>query len=318
MISGETPFIRPVFYRIPSLRALGRTEEIVLAQNSHELVTRFLSALDWSRGRHLVTTEGEFHSMDRQLRRLGEEGVEIDFVPVEPLSTLASRMASMVRRDTIGLLASTVLFQSASIVPNLTEAVEAAHRVGAQVLLDAYHGFRVVPQTIKELGPDPIFITAGGYKYAKWGEGCCWMRVPPGCQLRPVFTGWFSDFAHLDAPRSDAIGYGPAANRFAGSTYDPASHYRAAKVVEFFIQQGLTGEILRARYLRQTERLIAGLPELELLTPREPESRAGVRGVSHCRCNRNRGGFATGGGLCGRSGRYLATRTCAIHHRCGT
>ena len=250
-------------------------EEIVLAQNSHELVTRFLSALNWSRGKHLVTTAGEFHSMDRQLRRLMEAGVEVDFVAVQPVSTLAERMAAHVRPDTVGLLASTVLFQSASIVPNLRVAIESAQRVGAQVLLDSYHGFKIAPSTLEALGPDPIFVTAGGYKYAQWGEGCCWMRVPPGCELRPIFTGWFSDFAHLEGPRSAAIGYGPAASRFAGSTYDPSSHYRAARVVEFFHEQGLTGDQLRARSLLQTEQIINGLEPLELVTPRAPEARAG-------------------------------------------
>ena len=40
--------------------------------------------------------------------------------------------------------------------------------------------------------------------------------------------------------------------RFAGSTYDPASHYRAARVLDFFEERGLTPERLRESYLQQT------------------------------------------------------------------
>jgi kynureninase len=40
--------------------------------------------------------------------------------------------------------------------------------------------------------------------------------------------------------------------RFAGSTYDPTSHYRAARVLDFFAAQGLTPERLRKSYLQQT------------------------------------------------------------------
>jgi kynureninase len=40
--------------------------------------------------------------------------------------------------------------------------------------------------------------------------------------------------------------------RFAGSTYDPTSHYRAARVLDFFEEQGLTPERLRESYLAQT------------------------------------------------------------------
>ncbi|MCA9541158.1 MAG: aminotransferase class V-fold PLP-dependent enzyme, partial [Myxococcales bacterium] len=163
--------------------------DIALGQNAHELVTRFLSALDWDRRRHLVTTDGEFHSMRRQLRRLEETGVAVTWVKADPVDSLGERLAAAVRPDTAAVMASTVLFRTSAIVPHLSAAIDAAHRHGAQVLLDAYHAFNVVPQPRRALGADPVFIVGGGYKYAQWGEGCCWLRVPPGCTLRPVHTG---------------------------------------------------------------------------------------------------------------------------------
>lgn len=252
-------------------------EDIALGGSTHELVTRFLSALDLGRRRHLVTTGGEFHSLDRQLRRLAEAGVEVTFVAPEPVDTLAARLAAAVRPDTAALLASTVLFQTSAVVPGLAEAAAAAHRVGAEVLFDAYHAFQVVPFAVADFGPDPVFVVGGGYKYAQWGEGCCWLRVPPGCALRPAYTGWFSDFTRLEqARRGGPVPYGETgAMRFAGSTYDPASHYRAAAVAAFFDAQELTLERLRALSLRQTGRLIEALPELPLATPREPAARGG-------------------------------------------
>lgn len=258
-------------------------DQIALGQNTHELVTRFLSALDWRRGRHIVTTGGEFHSMRRQLVRLAEEGVEVEWVPVEPLATLGGRLARAVRPDTIGLMASTVLFRTSAIVPGLAEAVVAAQAVGAAVLLDAYHAYNVVPQPLDGLGPDPLFVVGGGYKYAQWGEGCCWLRVPPQSAHRPVYTGWFADFAGL-AGKQTRIGYGArGADRFAGSTYDPASHYRAAAVVGFFAEQGLGVERLRATSQRQTARLVAALPGLELASPRDPDARGGFVAFRHPR-----------------------------------
>ena len=38
------------------------------------------------------------------------------------------------------------------------------------------------------------FYLGGGYKYAMSGEGACFLAVPPGCELRPVDTGWFASF----------------------------------------------------------------------------------------------------------------------------
>lgn len=267
-----------------SLGPRAKADQIALGQNTHELVTRFLSALDWRRGRHLVSTAGEFHSMRRQLLRLAEAGVEIEWVPVEPLATLAGRMARAVRPDTVGLLASTVLFRTSAIVPGLAEAVAAAQRVGAAVLLDAYHAYNAVPQPLEALGPDPIFVCGGGYKYAQWGEGNCWLRVPPDSAHRPIYTGWFSDFAGLDGAQTGKIGYGATgADRFAGSTYDPASHYRAAAVVEFFAAHDLTIERLRATSRRQTARLVDALADLDLASPRDPDHRAGFVALRHPR-----------------------------------
>lgn len=264
-------------------RIIGAHEdEIALGQNTHELVVRFLSALDLAKRPHLVASAGEFHSMHRQLARLAEAGVEVTLVPVAPLDDLAARLARAVRDDTAALLVSSVLFESSSIVPDLPTAIAAAQRRGAEVLIDAYHAFSVVPFTVRELGPDPIFVTGGGYKYAQWGEGNCWLRVPRDTKLRPVYTGWFSDFASLSAPREGAlrVSYGPRpADRFAGSTYDPASHYRARAVIRFFEERGLDVASLRALSLRQTERILAGLEGYRIRTPRAPERRGGFVAV---------------------------------------
>ena len=244
------------------------SHQIALGQNSHELVCRFLSALDWSR-KKIVTTDGEFHSMSRQLSRLAEAQVEVVWIPANPVGTLAERLAAAVDEQTAAVMVSTVLFQTASVVPHLELTIAAAEQCGAHVLLDAYHAYGALPNTTPDVGGTNAFVTGGGYKYAQWGEGVCWMRVPEGCQLRPVFTGWFSDFAGLEAEQSGEIGYGQTpADRFAGSTYDPISHYRAARVIEFFERQGMDMQALRARSLCQTQSIIDQLDGYEVLTPR--------------------------------------------------
>ncbi len=251
----------------------GAPEDVALAQNTHELLTRFLSALPWKERRHLVTTDGEFHSMRRQLARLEEEGVQVTRVSAAEPHTLAERLAAAIRPDTAALLASTVLFETSTVVPSLSAACEAAHRVGAEVLLDAYHHVRALPWTEIDAR---AFVTGGGYKYAQWGEGVCFLRVPVGCALRPVYTGWFSDFASLAAPQQGPTRYGSTgADRFAGSTYDPTSHYRARAVIRFHEAQAMTTEALRVISLRQTARLIDALEGYEVLTPRDDASRGG-------------------------------------------
>jgi kynureninase len=223
-----------------------RSGEIALGQNTHELVTRLLSALPLAERPKLVTTDGEFHTIRRQIDRLGEAGLAIVKVTARPAGSLTERLAAVVDGRTACVLVSSVLFETAEIVPALDVIARACDRDGATLLVDAYHHLNVVPFDITALGLDGAFVTGGGYKYCQLGEGNAFLRVPPGCQLRPVLTGWFSEFDALEQRADDpGVEYGRGAARFAGATYDPVSHYRGAAVFAFHVAQGLTVPRLR-------------------------------------------------------------------------
>ena len=245
---------------------------VALGQNTHELVTRVLSALPLAARPRLVTTSGEFHTIRRQLDRLSEESVEVVKVSAPPASTLAERLISEVDDRTAAVLVSCVLFQNAHIVPGLGGVLEACERVGAELLVDAYHSTNVAPLSLPAEGLDGAFIVGGGYKYMQMGEGNCWLRFPRDCRLRPVLTGWFSEFATLAddkvaSERSDGesrVAYSDGPTRFAGATYDPTSHYRAAAVLDFFTEQDLTQDRLRACSQHQIGLLVNEFDALDL------------------------------------------------------
>ncbi len=240
--------------------------DIALGANTHELVVRLLSALPLGERPRIVTTDGEFHTLRRQFDRHAEEGLEIVRVTAEPLDTVAARLADAIDGRTALTAVSSVFFRSARIVPGLAEVAAVCRQRGAAFLVDAYHSLDVVPFSIPAMGLQDAFVVGGGYKYCQLGEGNCFLRLPPGCELRPVVTGWFAEFDLLshrhDPKRGVAYGAGPA--RFAGSTYDPTSHYRAAAVFDFFEQRGLEPELLRRVSQHQVGRLIAGFDGLDL------------------------------------------------------
>ncbi len=239
--------------------------DIALGQNTHELITRLLSSLPIGKRPKLVTSDGEFHTIRRQLDRLAEEGLAIVKVAARPAHTLADRLADVVDDRTACVLVSSVLYETAEIVPGLDIVARACGRHAATLLVDAYHHVNVVPFDIRALGLGEAFITGGGYKYCQLGEGNCFLRVPPECRLRPVLTGWFSEFGALEeAGRLDRIEYGAGAARFAGATYDPVSHYRAASVFAFHVEQGLTPERLREISRRQVGLLKRAFESLDI------------------------------------------------------
>jgi kynureninase len=241
---------------------------IGLGLNTHDLVVKFLSGLDWRRSTRprLVTTDGEFHSLRRQLARLAEECVTVERVPAEPVDTLAERLADAIDDDTLAVSVSAVLFETARIVPHLGDLAAACADQGVELLVDAYHALGCVPFPSPALGLTTAWVTGGGYKYLQLGEGNAFLRLPAhGAEMRPVVTGWFAEFTALsNDERPDLVPYGPGGDRFASGTYDPASNYRAARVIRFWDDHGLTPELLRASYQHQLQVLATAFDTLDL------------------------------------------------------
>lgn len=238
---------------------------VTLGPNTHELLVRLLSALDWSHRPRIVTTDGEFHSARRQLARIREAGVAVDALPAAPVDDLAARLAAAVDHRTAAVVVSKVLFESGRIVPDLDVVAAACRRHGVALVVDAYHAVNVVDWVLADDDLADAFVLGGGYKYVQAGEGACFLRWPAGCGLRPVVTGWYAEFGELEeAPVAGTAAYGPGPERFAGATYDPTSHYRAARVLRFFEEQELSPARLRAHNQRQVDRLRQGVRALDL------------------------------------------------------
>jgi kynureninase len=262
----ERAFARADQVRDGFTRLLGdRGDGIALAPNTHELVVRLLSALPLRARPRLVTTDGEFHTIRRQLDRLAEEGVEVVRVPEAPLETVAERVAAEVNDRTAAVLVSLVFYDSGRIARGLDQVAASCRRHGTALLVDAYHALNVVPVSLAELDLLDAYVVGGGYKYCQLGEGNGFLRLPPGCTLRPVITGWFSEFTALaDREHPGRVAYGEGGDRFAGATYDPSSHYRGAAVFRFFREQGLTPDLLRRVSRHQIGALAAGFDALDL------------------------------------------------------
>lgn len=246
---------------------------ICLGSSTHDLLVRWLSALPLRARPRLCTTDGEFHSARRQLARLEEEGIAIVRVAAHPADTVGERLSAVLDDRTAAVIASTVFFGSGEIAGGLDALAQACAARGVALLLDAYHQLNVVPFSLRAQGIESAFVTGGGYKYCQLGEGNCFLRAPADCDLRPAITGWFAEFDAL-AEQSSRVAYGPLRTRFAGATYDPTSHYRAAEVFDFFSDLQLNPALLREVSQHQVGLLRDGIDALEL--PSELIARADV------------------------------------------
>jgi kynureninase len=275
------PLVDAVGRRVLTRLGFPEGDAIAFGESTHTLVFRLLSC--FPNDARVVSTTSEFHSLYRQLRRLQEDGLRVTWVDASSREGLADRLLAAARAGSDLFMLSAVLFEDAHVVPRLGEIVEAAVASGATVLVDAYHAFNVVPLS---WGParDKLFVTAGGYKYAQFGEGVCFLRFPADTPLRPRSTGWFADFGSLESPRgavSERVGYGEKGARFSGATFDPTAFYRADAALEVFDRHGLGTAELRAISSEQTGHIVARLSEcgIPLLSATDPARRGGFVAV---------------------------------------
>lgn len=243
----------------------GGDAPIALGPATHDLLIKWISALPFRERPRIVTTDLEFHALRRQLDRFGEAGLEVVKIAALPAESIGERVAVAVDDRTAAAFVSAVFYRNAHVAGGLDRALAACDRVGARLLVDAYHALNVLPFDLASWGIEGAAVTGGGYKYLQLGEGNAFLRLPPDDDLRPVVTGWFAEFDALThSHRPDEVAWGSLGSRFAGATYDPTSHYRASEVFDFFTERGLTVEVLAESYRHQVALLAERFDALDL------------------------------------------------------
>jgi selenocysteine lyase/cysteine desulfurase len=243
--------------RVAAELRLPSPDSLAFAPNTHELVLRLMSCLP--ERPHILTTDSEFHSFERQARRLEEDGlVTVERVPSEPFATFTERFLAAAKAEPHLVFFSHVFFNSGFVVPELP-ALVAALPASALICIDGYHGFCAVPTDLSAIASRAFYL-AGGYKYAMAGEGACFLHVPASAAtLRPRNTGWFAAFGALEEKQAGRVPYAAHGARFFGATFDPSGLYRLDAVLRWREEQGLTTERVRAHAHALQRRFLAGL-----------------------------------------------------------
>ena len=238
--------------------SLPSSDSLVFAPNTHEFVLRLFSCLP--ERAHVVTTDSEFHSFERQSRRLEEEGlIKVTRVPSEPFASFNERFSAAAQQADL-VFFSHVFFNSGAVVQQLDSLVDSLPK-SAMVVIDGYHGFCAVPTSLQRLSQRAFYL-AGGYKYAMSGEGACFMHVPPSAlDLRPRNTGWFAAFDALAGKRAGEVPYSKGAMRFMGATFDPSGLFRFNATMRWRKEVKLSTADTRAHAHSLQHHFVSALPE---------------------------------------------------------
>jgi kynureninase len=221
------------------------------------------TAADWP-GTHYFWTE--------QVRRHGGELVVVPF-DEDGVTVSTERLVDAIDDHTLLVSVSLVQFRTSALL-DLAPVVDAAHRHGALVLLDAYQAAGCLP--VNMTANDVDICVGGSVKFLCGGPGNGWLSVSPRLveTLRPAAVGWISH-AQPFAFEWDDIRYAEGIGRFAGGTPNVPAAYAAAPGYQAIVDIGI--DRIRERSMSLTQLLLDGALErgFTVRSPHDAQRRGG-------------------------------------------
>lgn len=221
--------------------------------------------------RQVVLTDREFPSAPwiwEACRRLGAEPViaRWDQSPESAIEALIDERTKLI-------CVTHGCFRTGAVL-DLARITKAAHRVGAEVIVDAYQTVGVVPIDVTEIGVD--YLLGGAHKWLCGALDSAFLYVRPDRSeaLQPVATGWMAGADPFSFEPATAFARGAA--RLGSGT--PAMLPALFSQIGLDLLAGIGIDEIRARSLELTGPIFdwARAEGIEVLTPDDPNRRGGV------------------------------------------
>ncbi|MCW5937541.1 MAG: aminotransferase class V-fold PLP-dependent enzyme [Fimbriimonadaceae bacterium] len=219
--------------------------EVVLRPNAGHALRTVLNAFPQGRPIQIVTTRGEFDSLDFILKTYAfRERARVTWVdpePTDPPTFREEKIADAVTDQTDLVVVSHAFFETGRFLTGLDEIVQRAHRHGAKILVDLYHSAGVVPLDFAALGAD--FGVGGCYKYLRGGPGAGWLALSPAVlsdeSFRSLDTGWFAKEATFGYEKSEQPRWAEGGDGWMESTPPVLVPYQARAGLELVLELGV-------------------------------------------------------------------------------
>jgi selenocysteine lyase/cysteine desulfurase len=178
----------------------GSKKEIAFTPSTTTGICFVAEGYPWCEGENVVTLGNEFPSNLYPWMNLASRGVETRLVPVDGVCPDVNRVLETCDERTRIIAISWVGYASGFRI-DVGEIVEAAHRRGILVLLDAIQGLGVFPMNVRDTNID--FLAADGHKWmlGPEGAGILYVRHDHLQTLRPLNVGWNSVVHKYDYSR---------------------------------------------------------------------------------------------------------------------
>ena len=246
------------------------THEIAITTSVSAAISSVASSLDFTHKRKkIILTENEFPTAGQNWHAQTLRGAIVLHAPKnEDLTVNMTELIKMIDEDTALVCIAHMNFRN-GVLTELAPIIEAAHKVGALIMIDAYQSVGNVVIDLDDLKPD--FLVGGALKYLLGtpGVGFLYARGETTKHLIPTSTGWF---AARDIFAMDIHAYDPAsdARRFESGTPSVPSLYPAVAGLKIINEIGIQAIVDYVRPLH--EEIRAGIEDIGglVVTPKDP------------------------------------------------
>ncbi|MFK7692258.1 aminotransferase class V-fold PLP-dependent enzyme [Paenibacillus sp. HJGM_3] len=250
----------------------GRAQDIALVSNASEAITLFLQSLRLQAGDNIVLHTLEFPSGMLPVLLLQELGVELRLVPHRDWQVSGDDLFARVDARTRLVLTSHVSFVS-GVRLDYRSLYARLRETQTLLLLDATQSLGAVPVDLQ--AADAVVCSSYKWLMSLHGLGVLALNPARLRDLRPASAGWRSVQELFHADRFATFEYHDDARRFELGFPNYPAIYTMNFSAELLLGIGI--DRVEAQIERLAGYLIARLSEAgyEVMTPREPERRAG-------------------------------------------
>lgn len=255
----------------------GRPEDIAFMSNSSEVISMIASSMGWQAGDNLILHTLEFPSGVLPWLKLKEKGIEIRIVEdtngevgVDDILRVTDERTRLVMTSHVSYLTGARL-DYRSLYRKLKET-------RTLLLLDVTQSLGVVPVQMYEAD----FVVCSSYKWLLSTHGAAVFGINrERISLVPAYVGWRSVKDMFGPNRFQAFELQDDARRFELGYPSYPTLYSMNFTVQLLLNIGIAN--IERHVLELGSYLIRGLKELglEVMTPVQPEKRAGNISVRH-------------------------------------
>ncbi len=201
-------------------------EEIIFTSSGSEANNLALKGGAWAqerKGKHIVTSQIEHHSVLHPLKSLERQGFTYTSLPVDRYGLVdPTSVEEAITEETI-LVSIMHANNEVGTMEPLGEIAEITKRHGLPFHTDAVQTVGIIPIDVKELGVDLLSLAGQGF-YGPKGVGALYIRG--GTRIIPFIDGGIQEGGRRAGTENVAgiVGLGVAAELAEGETADRANH----------------------------------------------------------------------------------------------